>query len=175
MTIKEKIIIKNEERSNNELLPDNKSIGENQNGILSQENKERKKVISADKVYATGKRKTAIAKVWMSKRGNGHVMVNGKSIQEYFKRAIYRMIIKQPFDILKAQDSYDIKCQVSGSGLSGQAGAIKHGISKALAQVSESFYRTLKSGGFLTRDSRKVERKKYGRPKARKKFQFSKR
>lgn len=139
------------------------------------EKKESKKIVATDKIYATGKRKTAIAKVWMLKKGSGKITVNGKSIVDYFQRPIYRMIINQPFDIVKAQGSYDIVCQVLGSGLSGQAGAIRHGISKALNQISEEFHSTLRSGGFLTRDSRKVERKKYGQPKARKKFQFSKR
>ena len=137
--------------------------------------KESKKIVATDKIYATGKRKTAIAKVWMLKKGSGKITVNGKSIIDYFKRTIYRMIINQPFDIVKAQGSYDIVCQVLGSGLSGQAGAIRHGISKALNQISDEFHSTLRSGGFLTRDSRKVERKKYGQPKARKKFQFYKR
>jgi small subunit ribosomal protein S9 len=143
--------------------------------VVASEKKEIKKPIDANKIYATGKRKTAIAKVWMIKKGSGKITVNGKSIIDYFKRPIYRMIINQPFDIVKAQGVYDIECQVLGSGLSGQAGAIRHGISKALNQISDEYHGTLKSGGFLTRDSRRVERKKYGQPKARKKFQFSKR
>lgn len=143
--------------------------------VIVAEKKEIKKLINADKVYATGKRKTAVAKVWMIKKGSGIITVNGKSIIDYFKRPIYRMIINQPFDIVKAQGVYDIECQVLGSGLSGQAGAIRHGISKALNQISDEYHGTLRSGGFLTRDSRRVERKKYGQPKARKKFQFSKR
>jgi len=143
--------------------------------VVISEKKEIKKRIDVDKIYATGKRKTAVAKVWMIKKGSGKITVNGKSIIDYFKRPIYRMIINQPFDIVKAQGVYDIECQVLGSGLSGQAGAIRHGISKALNQISDEYHGTLRSGGFLTRDSRRVERKKYGQPKARKKFQFSKR
>ena len=133
------------------------------------------KTVLVNSIYATGKRKTAIAKVWMIKKGSGQITVNGRKITDYFKRPIYRMIINQPFDIVKENNSYDVKCQVLGSGLSGQAGAIRHGISKALNQVNDEFHTILRSGGFLTRDSRRVERKKYGQPKARKKFQFSKR
>ena len=127
------------------------------------------------KIYATGKRKTSIAKVWMMNKGSGKITVNGKSLIEYFQRPLYKMIIGQPFKVVQAEGIYDIECQVLGGGLSGQAGAIKHGISKALNQISEEFHSILKSSGFLTRDSRRVERKKYGQPKARKKFQFSKR
>lgn len=131
--------------------------------------------IGGKKIYATGKRKTAIAKVWMIGKGSGKIIVNGKNLIDYFQRPVDRMIINQPFAIVKAEGIYDIKCKVLGSGLSGQAGAIRHGISKALNQISDEFHKILRSGGFLTRDSRKVERKKYGQPKARKKFQFSKR
>ncbi|WPX97302.1 30S ribosomal protein S9 [Candidatus Bandiella euplotis] len=127
------------------------------------------------RVYATGKRKTAVAKVWMTTKGTGKIMVNGKPVTEYFQRPVYKTLINQPFCLLKADGVYDVDCQVSGSGLSGQAGAIRHGISKALNQISEEFRQALRSGGFLTRDSRQVERKKYGQPKARKRFQFSKR
>ena len=131
--------------------------------------------IEGKKIYATGKRKTAIAKVWMISKGSGKIIVNGKNLIDYFQRPVDRMIINQPFAIVKAEGIYDIECNVLGSGLSGQAGAVRHGISKALNQISDEFHKTLRSGGFLTRDSRKVERKKYGQPKARKKFQFSKR
>jgi len=177
MTIKEESIIKNKKENNLQPLSSVKSSSVYSSKLSSIKNKEtgKKRTFLLDRVYATGKRKTAIAKVWMLKKGSGQITVNGKSVQEYFKRAIYRMIIRQPFNILKAHDSYNIDCRVSGSGLSGQAGAIRHGISKALGQISDAFRSTLKSGGFLTRDSRKVERKKYGQPKARKKFQFSKR
>lgn len=162
-----KVALKSESRGAAKTIAMSKSI--------VSEKKESKRKVAEDRIYATGKRKTAIAKVWMLKKGSGKITVNGKGIVEYFKRPIYRMIINQPFDIVQAQNSYDIDCQVLGSGLSGQAGAIRHGISKALKQISDEFHRTLRSGGFLTRDSRRVERKKYGQPKARKKFQFSKR
>ena len=127
------------------------------------------------KIYATGKRKTSIAKVWMMNKGSGKITINGKNLTKYFQRPLYRMIIEQPFKVVQVEGIYDIECQVLGGGLSGQAGAIKHGISKTLNQVDEEFHSILKSSGFLTRDSRRVERKKYGQPKARKKFQFSKR
>ena len=128
------------------------------------------------KIYATGKRKTAVAKVWMSGKGSGKIMINGNNkLDSYFQRSTHRMLINQPLVILKAQGKYDISCQVFGSGLSGQAGAIRHGISKALIKISEEFHRILRNSGFLTRDSRQVERKKYGQAKARKRFQFSKR
>ena len=127
------------------------------------------------KIYATGKRKTSIAKVWMMNKGAGKITVNGKNLTEYFKRPLHKIIINQPLKMVKVEGMYDIECKVLGGGLSGQAGAIKHGVSKALNQISEEFHQILRSGGFLTRDSRKVERKKYGQPKARKKFQFSKR
>lgn len=168
---KSKTVVKTESASKSKTVIKTGSASKS----ITAEKKESKKIVATDKIYATGKRKTAIAKVWMLKKGSGKITVNGKSIIDYFKRPIYRMIINQPFDIVKAQGSYDIECQVLGSGLSGQAGAIRHGISKALNQISEEFHSTLRSGGFLTRDSRKVERKKYGQPKARKKFQFSKR
>lgn len=128
------------------------------------------------KVYATGKRKTAIAKIWMSAKGSGKIIINrNNTLGSYFKRSTHRMLINQPFNILKLENKYDVNCQVLGSGLSGQAGAIRHAISKALMQISEEFHKVLRNSGFLTRDSRQVERKKYGQAKARKKFQFSKR
>lgn len=129
------------------------------------------------RIYATGKRKTAVAKVWISfvDACPGTITINGLDVLSYFKRPVDRMIINQPLGLLKINNSYNINCQVSGSGLSGQAGAIRHGLSKALKEVDSQFHKTLRNIGFLTRDSRKVERKKYGQPKARKKFQFSKR
>lgn len=130
---------------------------------------------NAHKFYATGKRKTAIAKIWILSGGSGKITINGKNILKYFKRATYRTIINQPFEILQVKGMYNVQCKVLGSGLSGQAGAIAHGISKALNQVNIEFHETLKRASLLTRDSRQVERKKYGQPKARKKFQFSKR
>jgi small subunit ribosomal protein S9 len=126
-------------------------------------------------VYATGKRKSAIAKVYVSVGGSGKIIINGKSIKNYFKRTVNITTVESPLYILKIQNIYDVSCFVHGSGLSGQADAIKHGISKALNEINKTFRTLLRKEGLLTRDSRKVERKKYGQPKARKKFQFSKR
>lgn len=126
------------------------------------------------RAYATGRRKSAIARVWL-KPGSGKVVINGKDIEVYFGRPVLRMILRQPFEQAERVDQYDVMCTVNGGGLSGQAGALRHGISRALVNFEPSLRGALKSGGFLTRDSRKVERKKYGRPKARKSFQFSKR
>ena len=124
--------------------------------------------------YATGKRKNAVARVWI-KRGSGKVTVNGRDEEVFFARAVLRMILRQPFGAVERDGQYDVVCTVSGGGLSGQAGAVRHGISKALLKFEPGLRPVLKKGGFLTRDSRVVERKKYGKPKARKSFQFSKR
>jgi small subunit ribosomal protein S9 len=124
--------------------------------------------------YATGKRKNAIARVWI-KPGSGRVNVNGRDIQVYFARPVLRMLLNQPFQAANRDQQYDVMCTVKGGGLSGQAGAVRHGISKALIRFEPALRTALKSGGFLTRDSRVVERKKYGRAKARRSFQFSKR
>ena len=124
--------------------------------------------------YATGKRKTAVARVWI-KPGAGKIVVNKKDHTEYFGRAVLQMIIKQPLVAAERNDQYDIYCTVTGSGPSGQAGAVRHGIAKALTYYEPTLRGVLKKGGFLTRDSRVVERKKYGRAKARRSFQFSKR
>ncbi len=124
--------------------------------------------------YATGKRKDAVARVWL-KPGKGQVTVNGRDVQVYFGRPILQMIIKQPFQVVGREGQYDINCTVSGGGLSGQAGAIKHGVSKALTYQEPELRAALKKAGFMTRDSRVVERKKYGLRKARRSFQFSKR
>nr|WP_279303138.1 30S ribosomal protein S9 [Marinicaulis flavus] len=124
--------------------------------------------------YATGKRKTAVARVWI-KPGAGKITVNGKDQTEYFGRAVLQMIIKQPLVAAERNDQYDVFCTVTGSGPSGQAGAVRHGIARALTFYEPSLRSVLKKGGFLTRDSRTVERKKYGRKKARRSFQFSKR
>ena len=124
--------------------------------------------------YATGKRKDAVARVWI-KAGAGKVIVNGKEMNEYFARPVLQMVIGQAFSIAGVEDQFDVMATVKGGGLSGQAGALKHGISKALCLFEPSLRGALKSAGFLTRDSRVVERKKYGKPKARKSFQFSKR
>ncbi|MGB0635196.1 MAG: 30S ribosomal protein S9 [Paracoccaceae bacterium] len=124
--------------------------------------------------YATGKRKDAVARVWI-KPGSGRVMVNGKEMVEYFARPVLQMILRQPFTIAGVDGQFDVTATVKGGGLSGQAGAVKHGISKALQIYDPALRGALKAAGFLTRDSRVVERKKYGRAKARKSFQFSKR
>jgi small subunit ribosomal protein S9 len=124
--------------------------------------------------YATGKRKDAVARVWL-KPGTGKISVNGRDVTVYFARPVLRMMINQPFNAANRRDQYDIVCTVSGGGLSGQAGAVRHGISKALSLFEPGLRPVLKKGGFLTRDARTVERKKYGRAKARRRFQFSKR
>ena len=124
--------------------------------------------------YSTGKRKDAMARVWI-KPGSGKIQVNGREFETYFARPVLRMIINQPFDAVERKGQYDIYCTVKGGGLSGQAGALRHGISKALTLYEPALRSLLKKGGFLTRDSRVVERKKYGRRKARRSFQFSKR
>ena len=124
--------------------------------------------------YATGRRKDAVARVWI-KPGAGNMVINGREISRYFARPTQQMMIKQPFDVAGRANQYDVICTVSGGGLSGQAGAVRHGISRALVAYEPALRPTLKKGGFLTRDSRTVERKKYGRAKARRSFQFSKR
>ncbi|UYV39272.1 30S ribosomal protein S9 [Rhodobacteraceae bacterium D3-12] len=124
--------------------------------------------------YATGKRKDAVARVWI-KPGSGKVVVNGRELNKYFARPVLQMILRQPFDVAGVADQFDVNATVKGGGLSGQAGAVKHGISKALQLYDPSLRAALKAAGFLTRDSRVVERKKYGKAKARKSFQFSKR
>ena len=124
--------------------------------------------------YATGKRKDAVARVWI-KPGSGKVTVNGKEINVYFARPVLQMILKQPFTVAGVEGQFDVQATVKGGGLSGQAGAVKHGISKALQLYDPALRPALKAAGFLTRDSRVVERKKYGRRKARRSFQFSKR
>ncbi len=126
------------------------------------------------RAYATGKRKDAVARVWI-KPGNGKVVVNGRDVEVYFARPTSRMVINQPFEVANRKDQYDVICTVKGGGLSGQAGAVRHGISKALLSYEPDLRPVLKQGGFLTRDPRVVERKKYGRAKARRSFQFSKR
>ncbi len=124
--------------------------------------------------YATGRRKEATARVWI-KAGSGQVMVNGRTMDEYFGRETSKMVINQPLQILEQQGKVDITVNVKGGGLSGQAGAIRHGISRALCAFNPEFRPALKKAGFVTRDARAVERKKYGRPGARRRFQFSKR
>nr|WP_245999018.1 30S ribosomal protein S9 [Eilatimonas milleporae] len=124
--------------------------------------------------YATGKRKDAVARVWV-KPGSGRVTVNGRDQEVYFARPTLRLIVNQPFQVTDRVNQYDVTVTVKGGGLSGQAGAVKHGISKALQMAEPDLRPALKAAGFLTRDSRVVERKKYGRAKARRSFQFSKR
>ena len=124
--------------------------------------------------YATGKRKNAIARVWI-KPGPGKITVNGRDVETYFARPVLQMMIAQPFDTAERNESYDVTCTVTGGGLSGQAGAVRHGISKALTYYEPDLRPVLKKGGFLTRDPRVVERKKYGKAKARRSYQFSKR
>lgn len=126
------------------------------------------------RTYATGKRKNAIARVWI-KPGSGKVVVNGKEMAAYFARPVLQMILRQPFTIANVEGQFDVMATVKGGGLSGQAGAVKHGVSKALQLYEPALRGALKAAGFLTRDSRVVERKKYGKAKARKSFQFSKR
>jgi small subunit ribosomal protein S9 len=124
--------------------------------------------------YATGKRKNAVARVWI-KPGSGKVLVNGKTMPEYFARPVLQMILRQPFTVAGVEGQFDVHATVTGGGLSGQAGAVKHGISKALQLYEPGLRTALKAAGFLTRDSRVVERKKSGNAKARKSFRFSKR
>ena len=124
--------------------------------------------------YATGKRKNAVARVWI-KPGLGKITVNGREVERYFARPVLQMLLNQPFDVADRAGQYDVTATVTGGGLSGQAGAVRHGISKALTLYEPVLRRVLKKEGFLTRDSRVVERKKYGRRKARRSFQFSKR
>ncbi len=133
-----------------------------------------KKVDAQGRAYATGKRKNAIARVWI-KPGHGKLLVNGREGAKYFARPVLQMLIGQPFHSVNRNAQYDVWCTVIGGGLSGQAGAVRHGISKALVNFEPELRSLLKQGGFLTRDSRVVERKKYGQAKARRRFQFSKR
>jgi small subunit ribosomal protein S9 len=132
------------------------------------------KLDAEGRAYATGKRKDAVARVWI-KPGNGKITINGKEFPAYFARPVLQLIVQQPINAAERKDQYDIVATVAGGGLSGQAGAVRHGISKALTYYEPELRAVLKKGGFLTRDSRVVERKKYGRAKARKSFQFSKR
>ena len=132
------------------------------------------KLDALGRAYATGKRKNAVARVWL-KPGPGKITVNGRDFEVYFARPVLRMMIHQPLTAANRQGQYDVQCTVVGGGLSGQAGAVRHGISKALTHYEPALRPVLKKGGFLTRDARVVERKKYGHRKARRRFQFSKR
>ena len=133
-----------------------------------------RRVDDQGRAYATGKRKNAIARVWV-KPGSGKITVNGKEFNAFFARPVLQMILRQPMVAASRDTQFDIVATVAGGGLSGQAGAVRHGISKALTYYEPALRAVLKKGGFLTRDSRVVERKKYGRAKARRSFQFSKR
>jgi small subunit ribosomal protein S9 len=133
-----------------------------------------KKVDKQGRAYATGKRKDAVARVWV-KPGSGKIVVNTREVEVYFARPVLRMMIQQPLVAAARAGQYDVICTVNGGGLSGQAGAVRHGLSKALTNFEPELRSVLKKGGFLTRDSRVVERKKYGKAKARRSFQFSKR
>jgi len=133
-----------------------------------------KKVDAQGRAYATGKRKNAVARVWL-KPGVGKIVVNAKDFEKYFARPVLQMLLKQPLQAANRSDQFDVMATVTGGGLSGQAGDVRHGISKALTYYEPELRPVLKKGGFLTRDSRVVERKKYGKAKARRSFQFSKR
>jgi small subunit ribosomal protein S9 len=136
--------------------------------------KHERKVDDRGRAYATGKRKNAIARVWI-KAGKGKITVNGRDVAVYFARPVLQMIVNQPFSVADRANQFDVECLVDGGGLSGQAGAVKHGISKALTLFEPELRKPLKVAKFLRRDARVVERKKYGRVKARKRFQYSKR
>ena len=133
-----------------------------------------KKIDKQGRAYATGKRKDAVARVWI-KPGTGKVTVNGRDQEIYFARPVLRMLLKQPFEVCDRTNQFDVICTVKGGGLSGQAGAVRHGLSRALENYEPGLRPALKAHGFLTRDSRVVERKKYGKAGARRSFQFSKR
>ncbi|MFH2011367.1 MAG: 30S ribosomal protein S9 [Pseudomonadota bacterium] len=130
--------------------------------------------MAEDRFYATGKRKSSIARVWL-KSGNGQFKINDRSLDEYFNREILKMIIQQPFGLTDTEGKYDVFATVHGGGISGQAGAIRHGITKALLEINGEFRPILKKAGFITRDSRVKERKKYGQRGARARYQYSKR
>ena len=142
--------------------------------VKAAKKKEPKAASNEPVTYGTGRRKNAIARVWLT-RGNGKITVNGRTLETYFARPVLRMIINQPFSAVDRIGNFDINCTVVGGGLSGQAGAVRLGISRALDLYDTIFHKQLRTGGFLTRDSRVVERKKYGHKKARRSFQFSKR
>ena len=142
--------------------------------MVTGEDVDKPKLDSLGRAYSTGKRKDAVARVWI-KKGSGQITVNKKPVEKYFARPTLQMIIQQAFSTTSAENQFDVMATVKGGGLSGQAGAVRHGLSKALTIFDGEFRGALKAAGFLTRDSRVVERKKYGKPKARRSFQFSKR
>ncbi|NOZ66538.1 MAG: 30S ribosomal protein S9 [Alphaproteobacteria bacterium] len=149
-------------------------VAENTEGAEAEAAPVEPKIDAQGRSYATGKRKDAVARVWI-KPGKGVVTINGRDQQTYFARPTLRMIVNQPFDVTSRVGQFDVVCSVKGGGLSGQAGAVRHGISKALTYYEPGLRPALKAQGFMTRDARVVERKKYGKAKARKSFQFSKR
>ena len=142
--------------------------------MVTGEEVDKPKLDSMGRAYSTGKRKDAVARVWI-KKGSGQITVNKKPVEKYFARPTLQMIIQQAFSTTSAENQFDVMATVKGGGLSGQAGAVRHGLSKALTLFDGELRGALKAAGFLTRDSRVVERKKYGKPKARRSFQFSKR
>lgn len=151
------------------------SLNELQSQLIAKQEVVRKpNVDSLGRSYGTGRRKDAVARVWI-KPGKGKVTVNGRAFEDYFPRPAHRTDVLQPFTLTKVLNQFDIICTVKGGGISGQAGAVRHGVSRALDQFSPELHSLLSKAGFLTRDSRVVERKKYGQKKARKRFQFSKR
>ena len=145
-----------------------------ENTLEDKNNELNKNITKEDRIYSTGKRKNSTARIWL-KKGTGKIQINGKSANIYFARPVLRMIINQPFETINSENIFDAYITVKGGGLSGQAGAIRHGISKALSTYDNNFRHALKKIGFLTRDPRVVERKKFGLAKARRSYQFSKR
>ena len=156
------------------MAPEAQSLADLKTAVAGQAPKAEPKRDKQGRSYATGKRKNAVARVWV-KPGKGKIIVNDRELDNYFVRPVLRMMINQPFTVTNRLNEFDVVCTVSGGGLSGQAGAVRHGISKALTYYEPALRPALKAGGFLTRDARVVERKKYGRKKARRSFQFSKR
>ena len=142
--------------------------------LNTEQNNKNIKLDLKDSKYATGRRKKSIAKVWL-KKGSGNIQINGKTLVDYFKKQNLQMAISRPFSIIKRENEFDVKCSVKGGGLTGQAGAIIHGIARAIVKFDPELKPTLKKNKLTTRDSRAVERKKYGHKKARRSFQFSKR
>jgi small subunit ribosomal protein S9 len=157
-----------------EPIPGSEDHGASTQGPQIQAILREQEIDAQGRAYATGRRKDAVARVWL-KPGSGQITVNGRDQTVYFARPTLRLVINQPFDVSERRDQYDVICTVTGGGLSGQAGAVKHGIAQALSRFEPALRTTVKRAGFLTRDPRVVERKKYGRAKARRSFQFSKR
>ncbi len=151
-----------------------KKAAPNTGGVQAPAQIREKETDAQGRSYATGRRKNAVARVWV-KLGTGKITVNGRDQKIYFARPTQQMVIQQPFDVTQRREQFDVIATVSGGGLSGQAGAVRHGISQALAKFEPGLRSAMKQSGFLTRDSRVVERKKYGRAGARRRFQFSKR